>query len=166
MDKEYLMKYYFYFIIDNGDGYYLKDNRNYILESEQLIDIGKNLIKFANKHKEHIIKYNNYIKDKQFKEWKEIENREKPKPLAKIYIMECAGKYKIGVSKNVEKRCKQLNNRPFKVNIVYQSENMEDAYGIEEALHEIYEDKKIEGEWFNLDKEDVETIIKYLEDDF
>lgn len=84
---------------------------------------------------------------------------------ASIYIMECAGKYKIGLSRDVERRRKQLDNRPFKTTIIYKSPVMEEVYDLEAALHDIYKEKNIKGEWFDLSQTDIETIIGYFEEE-
>lgn len=66
--------------------------------------------------------------------------------------------YKIGTSIDSEKRinnCKTANP-----NI----ELLAYGYGIrEKALHNLYEEKRVDREWFNLDNKDVNYIIKQLE---
>jgi len=75
-----------------------------------------------------------------------------------IYILECEGFYKIGLSKNVERRKKQLDFTPFKSKIIFKSPLMEDIYSVEEQLHIFYEKKRVKGEWFKLSPEDIEEI--------
>jgi hypothetical protein len=75
--------------------------------------------------------------------------------------------YKIGFTKNkVDKRVKQLktgNPFEFKIESVFEAKE----YGtlIETTLHKIYENQKIDGEWFNLNEEQInnfyETCEKY-----
>ena len=170
---EYFMKKYLnsrqaYIIIEHEDGYYLSDGNGFVLKSEELMDIGKNLIKFSKKHNEDILEYNN---KRQIELYNEMTNwlgkypkEQKEKPKGYIYIMECGGKYKIGLSKNVERRKKELNNRPFPVNIIYKSKLISDVYKIEENLHNDLKNQRIDGEWFNLNDELIEYIQTYLEE--
>ena len=79
-----------------------------------------------------------------------------------VYVMECQGMYKIGVSKDVEKRQKQLTKTPIPVNIIYISPQIDYAYECERNLHEIFEEKKIMGEWFLLNDYDIEAIEKFF----
>ena len=163
MGKEYLCKFWAYVINQHEDGYYLSDGNGYILESEDLLDIGKNLISFAKKHKEDIIRHN-AINRKELENYcTELKREHKPKKSGHIYIMECDGKYKIGNSKNVERRKKQLDHRPFPVQIVYKSPELKNVIDYERELHEVFENKKISGEWFNLDTMDIEIIKGNLE---
>ncbi len=163
MEKEYLCKFRAYVINSHEDGYFLSDGNGYILESEDLLDIGKNLISFAKKHKEDIISLNDLNRKELENYYTELKREHKPKKSGYIYIMECGGKYKIGNSKNVERRKKQLDHRPFPVQIVYKSPELKDVIYYERELHEVFENKKISGEWFNLDTRDIEIIKCNLE---
>ena len=163
-DKSYLNRFTAYIINKHKDGYYLSDGNGFLLESDELLDIGQNLIKFAKKNKESIKKVNQIRKQEFEQSWGSYLKKSKPKPKGQIYIMECGGYYKIGVSKNIKQRQKQLNKRPFKVNIIYKSPINEDYYSMEKELHTQYDDKRINGEWFNLNQNDIETIKTILED--
>lgn len=158
-------------IIETDDGMcYIKDHRGYYVEAEQMNEIGKKLIKTAKAAgvRDSIIECN--IKTKQ-----EIENEimncgrhpqkdNKPKSKGYIYLMECNGKYKIGVSKNVEKRRRQLSiNSPFQIKIVATSPLIEDVYKEEQALHQYYGNYIIKGEWFDLPEREVLDLIIFLE---
>lgn len=165
MVKHYLEKIIPYVINKHDDGYYLTNSTGFILEIDELIDIGENLIKFAKKHDNDEIKeYNNKISKKLNEDYYNLLKQPKPKPNGYIYVMECGGRYKIGVSKNVILRKKQLDNRPFPVNIVYKSPLIEDVFEMERTLHEVYSDNRIYGEWFNLDDKDLYCIKCYIED--
>ncbi|MFP4698721.1 MAG: GIY-YIG nuclease family protein [Eubacteriales bacterium] len=84
-----------------------------------------------------------------------------------VYLLERTDKpqYKIGVTTNMERRLNQLTPKmPFEV-IVANKIKSNDIYGLEAKLHKKYKDKHINGEWFALDKKDVE-YIKSIEGDF
>lgn len=68
--------------------------------------------------------------------------------------------YKIGITKRtVEQRIKDLktgNPAQFNVEKVYETDNY--ANSIEKRLHHTFSSKKIDGEWFLLDIEDIEKF--------
>lgn len=69
--------------------------------------------------------------------------------------------FKIGQSKCPEKRLKTLRIGNPKLRLI--------AYGksiSEKELHEIYRSKRIEGEWYRLNQEDVINVIKLLKNDY
>lgn len=70
----------------------------------------------------------------------------------KIYLIKSLneGVYKIGVSKNPNKRLKALqtgNPSPVEILYLYETEN---AYKIEKSLHNRYSHFNTHGEWFEL----------------
>ena len=65
-----------------------------------------------------------------------------------IYMLRCADKVKIGYSKNVEQRIKQLDVRPFKIELIFKEYN-DKAYNIEQEIHKCLEDYREEGEWYS-----------------
>lgn len=73
-----------------------------------------------------------------------------PKPRPSIYIMSAGNTVKIGVSKNVEKRKKQLQTGcPEIITIEYQRERA-DAYKLEKKLHRDLCEYRTQGEWYIL----------------
>lgn len=85
-----------------------------------------------------------------------------------IYLFECGGKYKIGVSRNVERRIKDLDNRPFKVNLIAKVHS-DIAYKAEQTVHNLLKRYKIEGEWYDFPivptKKWFESFVRRTEDD-
>ena len=79
----------------------------------------------------------------------------------KIYLIKSLneGIYKIGVSKNPNKRLKEVqtgNPAPVEIVQLYETEN---AYKIESALHNRYSHFNTHGEWFELSiKEEVSFL--------
>lgn len=164
MSKRYLNGFYPYLINGCEDGYYLTDGNGLMLTSEEIFDIGTKLIKFSKLHNEDILQYNKKRQDElncQMSNWKSTP---KEKPKGHIYIMECGGKYKIGVSKDIERRRKQLDNKPFPVTIIYKSPLIKNVYDIEKEIHSVYDEKRIAGEWFELNNNDIEAIKIYVEE--
>jgi hypothetical protein len=73
-----------------------------------------------------------------------------------LYVIRCESYYKIGTTKNIEERVRTIKaGNPFQLEVVY--------YGIdkgetEEYWHQYFKDKHHSGEWYCLNKEDVEII--------
>lgn len=53
----------------------------------------------------------------------------------KVYVMDCGDFVKIGVSGNVEQRATQI---PYKVNRIYSTDEMEDAFKLEHEMHVMF----------------------------
>jgi hypothetical protein len=72
-----------------------------------------------------------------------------------VYVMECLGYYKIGKALNYSERRKTIEPKlPEKVNdvcVIYGS----DYSQLERVLHSVHRNKRTNGEWFRLDREDV-----------
>lgn len=163
MKKFDLNGYNAYVIIEDKNGFYINDCNGFLMEAEQMKKLANGLINFANKYEKELRCYN--IKrevefNKELKEW--TKSRKEPNYSGYVYFLECGGKYKIGYSKNVEKRIRELDYRPFKINLIIKSKNVLNAYKIEQNLHIKYEKYKIIGEWYSFDEEQVEEIKKYL----
>ena len=75
-----------------------------------------------------------------------------------VYLLKGGGFYKIGCSKNVDKRTVALATKlPFVVEELCRITTA-DRFGTEHRLHEQFADKRVNGEWFELDEADVEYI--------
>lgn len=79
-----------------------------------------------------------------------------------LYIMRCGSYYKIGVSKDPERRVKELDKRPYRVELVFVSSAAEYAYKIERCLQEWLEEYKVGGEWYYFPHGMVETICNEI----
>ena len=80
---------------------------------------------------------------------------EKAKTFVYIMIDHNTKYYKIGKSDNPLKREKTLQSEKPTIELVYK---FECEYGQEKELHNKYNSKRIRGEWFNLDVNDIEYI--------
>lgn len=75
-----------------------------------------------------------------------------------IYLLSGGGYYKIGKSKNVVTRTSQIMEKlPFKAEVVCTIQS-DDMNATESDLHKRFADKRANGEWFELDNDDVEYI--------
>jgi len=75
-----------------------------------------------------------------------------------VYVMECQGRYKIGVSSCVSKRLENLNTAsPFKVELVAVF-STSTPYPLEKHLHQCFSAQNVKGEWFTLGLKDLEQL--------
>lgn len=76
-----------------------------------------------------------------------------------IYVLEGGGYYKIGRTTDLAMRLRQISPKlPFKVTLQYQMFCPSHLSEIERGWHEQFADKRINGEWFQLDQEDLAWI--------
>jgi hypothetical protein len=74
--------------------------------------------------------------------------------------------YKIGITvgTNIKKRlCALQTAHWMNLEIYYKSPLLEDVIKIEKYLHKKYLHKKVKGEWFNINENDISSIIKHCE---
>lgn len=83
-----------------------------------------------------------------------------------VYLLKCENKYKIGYSQNVERRIKQLDKKPFPLELVLKVYS-DIALDIEQKLHKTLIEYNIRGEWYNSDilTIDIKALIKEIEED-
>lgn len=79
-----------------------------------------------------------------------------------IYIIKGMEYYKIGKSKNVDRRLKEFKVAiPYKIEL-YSKISVSDMDDAEKALHTKYENNRIEGEWFKLDNTSINKMLEFL----
>ena len=80
-----------------------------------------------------------------------------------VYILKCNTSYKIGVAKSVEERIKTLQTGNSQlIEEIYRVHVGSTAYSVENKLHKMYNHCRLEGEWFALCADEVNTIITLL----
>ncbi len=85
--------------------------------------------------------------------------------MKEIYIMECDGFYKVGVSQDVKKRQKQLQiGNGKKIKVLYSSNKCINAFEVENLIHKKYKTYQTTNEWFKCDLETVLSIISTIEE--
>lgn len=77
-----------------------------------------------------------------------------------LYLIKFQNLTKIGISINPEKRLKQLNLG--KEGIVLWKKQFPSILQVEKSLHNLYEDKRVSGEWYDLTEDEIEEI-KYID---
>lgn len=93
-----------------------------------------------------------------YKEGGEISNKDRF-----IYILKSDKYYKIGITKNLDKRIDQLQTgNPHEIYLVC-STFVENTSGFERKLHKEFDQYRISGEWFDLPYEQLEKLIEIIE---
>lgn len=79
-----------------------------------------------------------------------------------LYVFKLSdGSIKIGVSKNPEQRIKTLSKQSGKkITTKWYSEPLENAFKIEKDLHSFFSKHRLEGEYFQIDFNDVLSAVK------
>ncbi len=169
-----------YVFKESEDGIVMNDNNGFAYELEDIEELCKGLMKFAKKHNKEIKAYNaqhkiefeadlhGWYRNCEAHDKKERSERKKNMKRGYVYLLECGGRYKVGYSKDVKKRVKQLDTRPFKLNVVAVSQYLDNAYDWEQELHQVLDLYRIDGEWYELDGETLSFVIndiKNLEND-
>jgi len=105
-------------------------------------------------------------------DYKPIENRDldlttdKRDDVCYVYLMHDTsnGYYKIGISNKPYYREKTLQSEKPTIELIASKKFpvRKIAESIEKSLHSVFDDKRLRGEWFELDEKDVEHIIESL----
>lgn len=69
--------------------------------------------------------------------------------------------YKIGKTRNLKKRMKHFCGLPFEISLVHAIPS-DDITSLEKEFHDRYSDRRVRGEWFKLQEEEVQEIIGIL----
>jgi hypothetical protein len=80
--------------------------------------------------------------------------------MGRLYLLECKGLYKIGITtQHPKKRIKNLQTgNPHTISLVYYK-TCSNYLAMEKYFHKKFSDKRLVGEWFSLDAEDIGHII-------
>lgn len=81
-----------------------------------------------------------------------------------VYLMECGGRYKVGVSADTSKRLRQLDNRPFPVMLLASSQQLTHPFEAEREIHEWLEAYRVSGEWYDIPDDLLQSVIKTVND--
>ena len=156
------------FIDPSDNTAWVSTQTGYLATPEEIRVIFKKLLETAEEHAEEIDEKNrSNTPDEWPSDYKEDSAKADITP-RHVYLFRCGDRYKIGVSSNVKRRLKQLDNRPYPVELVVCSDVMKHALDAEKSLHEMYGDMRLSGEWFDFDDEtaeEAERIIKSLNDE-
>jgi len=117
--------------------------------------------------KKKVSDYYNYRETPQY--YKDLKDQEKQWEQSKktktgyVYLLHAPSldAYKIGKAKDVDARIKAFSiEMPMEIQCVFTAKSSE--YDVDEKkLHKLFEEKRLIGEWFRLDNDDVNCIKNY-----
>ena len=79
-----------------------------------------------------------------------------------IYILKSGEHYKVGITKDVKKRMRELQTGDPVRHMFVCSSFSKDASNLENRLHKAFAEYRGEGEWFTLSPEQLERVIEIL----
>lgn len=99
----------------------------------------------------------------EFSEYRKIFPRKiKGKKTGVVYLIKSGHFYKIGKTLNLNSRVKQyITESPYSVDVIHEVK-VDDYSGAEKYLHELVDNNRVKGEWFNLDNSQVSMIIEEM----
>lgn len=87
----------------------------------------------------------------------------KPDLRKSVYIVECEGLYKIGYTFNIEKRLHTLQvGSPYLIRLVTHVKT-DNHKALESNIHSMFAPKRVRGEWFKLEEQDLNNLLQILE---
>jgi len=149
-----------------NDGYFLMDPTGDIATLDEITDLSEKLLDFATTFEKDILIHN--LKNdaalrKRFRYGYQPTEKEPPGK-RRVYLMECDGHYKVGVSADPHERARQLDRRPYPVEIVAQSDMVHCAFKAEREIHSRLDEFRIDGEWFRIPRELVDGVASRIRD--
>lgn len=87
------------------------------------------------------------IKYDRTEKWLRNHNKREENTEGEVYLIKCADKYKIGYTKDINRRFKELDTRPFPCELIT-SVYSPIAFPIEQKIHELLSEKRVTGEWY------------------
>ena len=151
-------------VYENDDGFLVVgDNAGFWKTPDELLEIAGELIRtarlLADEIEEHNFNQEEYLDNLMTTH----HHKKESKHVARcVYMLECGDRYKIGMSKDVERRIKELDKRPFEIRLVAKSELTENAYQIEQRIHQRAEPYRISGEWYEFSEPQAERLAEYI----
>lgn len=162
------------FIQRDDDGCYiptLPNGYNELILPSKVDEIIKGLISYKKNYTDQEVQEINLKKIANVRDaWTSVQNdkTEKKKRIdGYVYLLECADKHKIGYSADVERRMKQLDTRPFPLELITKVYS-EVAFDIEQEIHKELLDWRVEGEWYQFDfdfsSKEFEEYVHHIEE--
>lgn len=162
-------------VFNDESGIYLENSAGYMATPDEAIEIVSGILNFLESNGQRIEdnneKQDRYYESLRNRSLKFGKNQTGSRQVKRyLYMFKCGDRYKIGVSRDVNRRLSQLNNRPYPVELYAVSdEPFAAAFEVERKVHEMLDAHKLEGEWFELDEMTaslVACLVEGADDDF
>lgn len=131
-----------------------------IEELEELIECAKNTIENFKNVSQYVLNQNKNIEEERFKSTKNIKPKKNNNGFIYIALCSSTNFYKIGQTKCVDTRIKQLKTANANIELIkhYKVDNVL----FEKEIHLMFAEKNVNREWFSLNKKDLKVIDKLL----
>ena len=156
----------FYFTINEQGGVETSFNGQIAPTKQKLIKYRQALDELINEWDDSdYAEYNKLVSEDLDREMDSNKDREKPEPKPVrgwVYLLRCGNCYKIGKTKNLKTRLKKyVVENPYEIELVHKKE-VNDYTKAETILHETVSEFNFRGEWYDLDRENVQLVISKM----
>lgn len=137
---------------------YLYNSAGYLVPLNEVREIARAAAQYLSSvTEEEVVAYNNWLRDKRIKKSSGHRGEKKEPAKTFIYLLfnRRNGYYKIGRAKVVEFREKTLQAEEPDIELIC---SFPGTSTVEKNLHQLYHEKRIRGEWFQLSEDDVSHI--------
>lgn len=156
-------------MVEEGpDGAFLYNNPGYIATPEEVKLVVEELIRFAEGNVDFIndnnAKVDEFLESVRSGCHDDASKERSGRKRRYLYMFRSSESlYKIGVTTNVDRRLKELNDRPYPVELFAVSEApFYNAFEAERVMHEIHDDCRVNGEWFKLSDDAARTTAIFV----
>lgn len=162
--KVYIERFYHHKIYETEE-VMLSDQGGLIPKRDEMMTLIQGITRFYEViTDEEIDKENEILINMMFEQKPRDKPVRQPKKPKYVYLLQSDIYYKIGITTDPDKRISDLMTLPpFDTGIIYCA-LCDDAQKHEKLLHERYKEKRVNGEWFKLSKDDVIEVCGYLLD--
>lgn len=163
--EDYPLGYPSYMLFRNEDGFYLSTSMGQVATLEEAKYFAEEIVRYAEEH-ETDIEIHNLKSELELMRSHYGEPKPKKRLPKKryVYLLKCGDKFKVGVSKNVDRRIKELDKRPLPIKLVAKSKLVHCAFEAEREIHEWLDEYRIDGEWFDIPSGFVESVVQAIAD--
>ena len=153
-------KVYQFTYVEEDDYLAIQDNMGFIPDRRDIEVMVEGLTRFLeNWSTEDIENFNEHkVSYRETCSTNETSSKTKEPEQGSIYfVQDDQGRVKIGRTKNLKQRLGEYTKLPYEPTLITTYE-AKDYIRAEKLLHEHFADKRLRGEWFNLDEEDIKAI--------
>lgn len=154
-------------IIEDEDITYMTElnGYNFTLTKQEALPIIQKLIDFYISTDDEEIIWNNEIKKERIEASIESTKSKKPKDRnvnGFVYVFECENTYKIGFSRNVNRRFKEIATMQSKPMRILLEKYFDNAYRVEQYYHNNLQEFNTQGEWYRFTKNQITELLQEL----
>lgn len=148
------------------DGWLISDLHGYEYSPEEMLCIAEDLRNMAIKHREAIEDRRMAHEIDMSNLWHNIYYGHRQNEILSggyVYMFECVGNYKIGYTKDMERRFNELNKKPFQLHVFAVSPKIPNAFQMEQELHSQLEEFRSHGEWYTFTDKQALKVKRAIE---